>query len=187
MVEDAVAGDRLIAMAVLAPGWEADYQGRPALFADGVSGADHHALPPRRRHLQCVVAGVAEDPADPRVAVAAEFPPGESATLRGSQPAPQAAARAALQRKLRKAFMRVLPVLPGVEREQLDQLLAEQRLAAGRADRRGQLHARSPPGHRAIAGRSERISPEGVLLAQLSAATAGLSRPGRSGVSARVQ
>ena len=29
MLEDALAGDRLVAMALLAPGWESDYEGRP--------------------------------------------------------------------------------------------------------------------------------------------------------------
>src|ERR1700690_4479579 len=31
LLEDALAGDRLIAMAMLAPGWEANYEGRPPL------------------------------------------------------------------------------------------------------------------------------------------------------------
>src|SRR5947208_17093988 len=31
MTADALAGDRLIAMALLRPGWEADYDGRPAI------------------------------------------------------------------------------------------------------------------------------------------------------------
>jgi Lon protease-like protein len=33
MTRDALAGDRLIAMALLQPGWEADYEGRPELYA----------------------------------------------------------------------------------------------------------------------------------------------------------
>ena len=32
LLEDALAGDRLIVMAVLAPGWEEDYEGRPKLY-----------------------------------------------------------------------------------------------------------------------------------------------------------
>ncbi|MGA2060127.1 MAG: LON peptidase substrate-binding domain-containing protein [Thermoguttaceae bacterium] len=32
MLEDAIAGDRLVAMALLAPGWERDYEGRPPLY-----------------------------------------------------------------------------------------------------------------------------------------------------------
>lgn len=31
LLEDALAGDRLIAMALLAPGWEQDYEGRPTI------------------------------------------------------------------------------------------------------------------------------------------------------------
>ena len=54
----------------------------------------------------------------------------------GARPARPLAAR------LRDAFLRVLPMLPEAQ-EQMDQLLGDRR-AAGRADRRGQLHA----GHR---------------------------------------
>ena len=32
MTADALADDRLLAMALLRPGWEADYEGRPRLF-----------------------------------------------------------------------------------------------------------------------------------------------------------
>ena len=32
MTADALAGDRLLTLALLRPGWEADYEGRPALF-----------------------------------------------------------------------------------------------------------------------------------------------------------
>src|SRR5499427_8446400 len=32
MTADALAGDRLIAMALLRPGWEPQYEGRPALY-----------------------------------------------------------------------------------------------------------------------------------------------------------
>jgi uncharacterized protein len=32
MLEDALAGDRLVATALLAPGWERDYEGRPPLY-----------------------------------------------------------------------------------------------------------------------------------------------------------
>src|SRR3954447_25834770 len=31
MTRDALAGDRLLGMALLRPGWEGDYQGRPAI------------------------------------------------------------------------------------------------------------------------------------------------------------
>jgi Lon protease-like protein len=43
MVADALAGDRLIGMVLLKPGWERDYEGRPAVFPVGCSGVITHA------------------------------------------------------------------------------------------------------------------------------------------------
>ena len=52
MLEDALAGDKLIAMAVLEPGWETDYESRPPIAKYACLGkvvAHHrHAEPPRR-------------------------------------------------------------------------------------------------------------------------------------------
>ncbi len=46
LLEDALAGDRLIAMAALAPGWERNYEGRPALYPMACLGriTAHHRL-----------------------------------------------------------------------------------------------------------------------------------------------
>src|SRR5216117_1166210 len=38
MVADAIDGDRLIGMALLRPGWERDYEGRPPIYPIGCSG-----------------------------------------------------------------------------------------------------------------------------------------------------
>jgi uncharacterized protein len=38
MVADAMAGPQVIGMTLLRPGWEADYQGRPAVYASGCAG-----------------------------------------------------------------------------------------------------------------------------------------------------
>ena len=38
LVEDALSGDHLIAMSLLEPGWEADYEGRPPIYAVGCAG-----------------------------------------------------------------------------------------------------------------------------------------------------
>jgi Lon protease-like protein len=35
MVADALAGDRIIGMALLRPGWEGDYEGRPPIYPVG--------------------------------------------------------------------------------------------------------------------------------------------------------
>src|ERR1700681_1365913 len=45
MTADALAGDRLISLALLRPGWEEDYEGRPAVHPIGCLGkivADQH-------------------------------------------------------------------------------------------------------------------------------------------------
>jgi Lon protease-like protein len=43
MVADALAGDRLIGMVLLRPGWESDYEGRPAVYPIGCAGFITHA------------------------------------------------------------------------------------------------------------------------------------------------
>ena len=45
MVADALDGDRLIGMVLLRPGWEADYEGRPPVYAIGCAGLVTHAEP----------------------------------------------------------------------------------------------------------------------------------------------
>ena len=38
MVADALAGDRVVGMVLLRPGWEVDYEGRPPVFDSGCAG-----------------------------------------------------------------------------------------------------------------------------------------------------
>jgi Lon protease-like protein len=42
MIADAVDSDRLIGMVLLRPGWERDYEGRPAVYPVGCSGVISH-------------------------------------------------------------------------------------------------------------------------------------------------
>src|SRR5439155_26348930 len=42
MVADAVAGDRMIGMVLLKPGWQQDYEGRPPVYPIGCSGVMTH-------------------------------------------------------------------------------------------------------------------------------------------------
>jgi Lon protease-like protein len=42
MVADVAAGDRLIGMVLLRPGWEAEYEGRPLVYPVGCSGVITH-------------------------------------------------------------------------------------------------------------------------------------------------
>ena len=45
MVSDALAGDRIIGMVLLQPGYESNYEGRPAVFPIGCAGVITHAEP----------------------------------------------------------------------------------------------------------------------------------------------
>lgn len=53
MVTDALAGDRIIGMALLQPGYRADYEGRPAAYPIGTAGVITHseALPDGRFNI----------------------------------------------------------------------------------------------------------------------------------------
>ena len=42
MIADVLAGDRVIGMVLLRPGWEHDYEGRPPVYAIGCSGVVSH-------------------------------------------------------------------------------------------------------------------------------------------------
>src|SRR5881409_4083016 len=45
MVADALAGDRIIGMVLLKPGYERDYEGRPPVYPMGCAGVISHAEP----------------------------------------------------------------------------------------------------------------------------------------------
>jgi Lon protease-like protein len=123
LLEDALAGDRLIAMAVLSPGWEEDYEGRPPLGPTACLArvTTHHRLDDGTYNL--LLLGLC------RVRLLRELPPGrayreaEVELCEDSYPVEEAGQRAALQRRLRTALLRVLPLLPEAH-EQMDQLLA---------------------------------------------------------------
>jgi Lon protease-like protein len=53
MVADAIGGDRLIGVVLLRPGWESDYDGRPAVFPVGCAGVitHHDRLPDGRFNI----------------------------------------------------------------------------------------------------------------------------------------
>jgi len=109
MFEAALADDQLIAMAVLAPGWEADYEGRPAVYPTACLGkiATHVRLADGRYNL--LLAGVA------RVRLAQELSLGTSFRQATAQlcveryPAKLADQRQELTQQLLTAFRRVLP------------------------------------------------------------------------------
>jgi ATP-dependent Lon protease len=123
LLEDALATDRLIAMALLAPGWESDYEGRPTLCPMACLGrvTTYHRLKDGTYNL--LVLGLH------RVRLAREFEPrklyreAEVVLCDDCYPLCPKPAGRVLQQRLRDAFVRVLPLLPEAQ-EQMDQLLA---------------------------------------------------------------
>ena len=58
MVADALAGDRIIGMVLLQPGYEANYEGRPAIFGVGTAGVITHSEPLEDGRFNIVLRGV---------------------------------------------------------------------------------------------------------------------------------
>jgi uncharacterized protein len=122
LLEDALAGDGLIAMAALAPGWEKDYEGRPALHPIACLGriTAHCRLPDGTYNVLLLglrrVRLLKELPASRR------FREAEAELCGDVCPLQSAARRKAVRRRLRSAILHVLPAVPEAQ-EQLDQLL----------------------------------------------------------------
>jgi Lon protease-like protein len=58
MVTDAVAGDRIIGMTLLRPGYEAHYEGRPAVYRIGCAGVITHTEPLADGRFNIVLRGL---------------------------------------------------------------------------------------------------------------------------------
>lgn len=124
LTEDALAGDRFIAMALLEPGWEADYDGRPPIAPLACLGKiiTHQRLDDGRYNL--LLAGVS------RIEIVRELPPERSFRVAEARLAPDvypqsgAARRPALQKQLLALFEGYLAKKPQA-REAFQSLLAE--------------------------------------------------------------
>lgn len=122
LVEEALQTDRLIAMALLKPGWETEYEGRPPIFPVGCLGriASHQRFDDGRFNLLLV--GLR------RVAFERELPPVKpfreaEAAVCDDVYRPQAGGgRAALQRRLIDRVRQVTPKLRELSK-QLDEVL----------------------------------------------------------------
>jgi ATP-dependent Lon protease len=126
MLEEAVEDDRLIALGLLAPGWEQEYEGRPTLrsMACLCRVATHQRTPEGTYNV--LLLGVR------RLRLVRELPPKkmfrviESEILEDIVPADAAVGTAdRLQKELLAAFKRAMPKIPDAY-EQLDQLLGTQ-------------------------------------------------------------
>lgn len=58
MVSDALAGDRIIGMTLLQPGYQGDYEGRPAIYPVGCAGVITHAEPLEDGRFNIVLRGL---------------------------------------------------------------------------------------------------------------------------------
>ena len=125
LFEEALAGDKLVALAVLAPGWEPHYEDRPALWPTACLCriATHTKLPDDCYNTLLV--GLR------RVRLKAELPPSklfreaEVEVLDDDYPKLHAPGRPALQRRLVECFKRAVPKLTEIQ-DQLDQLLGKE-------------------------------------------------------------
>ena len=122
MLEDALTDDRLIAMAVLAPGWEKHYEGRPRLKPIACLGkvVTHQEVEGERYNI--LLAGLR------RVNILRELPPDRpfrealAEIVDDRYPAAAASDRPALQQRLLDSFRRFLPNVPEIH-QHLEELL----------------------------------------------------------------
>ena len=122
LLEESIADDRLIAMGVLKPNWENDYDGRPPLYAFGCLGrvATYHRLDDGTYNI--LLLGLQ------RLRVLRELEPvktyreAEVELCEDQGPAMPAPLQRTLHRRLREALLEFMPVLDESQ-EQLDQLL----------------------------------------------------------------
>jgi Lon protease-like protein len=121
LLEESLASDRLIAMAVLAPGWESDYEGRPPVFPMACLGRVSTHCRVKGGSYNVLLLGVR------RVKLIRELAPRKG--FREAQVDlcddfyPEGQTDGTQQEELRRALVRVLPLLPEA-REQIGQLLA---------------------------------------------------------------
>ncbi len=123
MLEEALADDRLIAMAVLNPGWEADYEGRPPISPMACLGRiiSHHQLEDGSYNV--LLLGIERVRLIRELEPTKSFREAEVEVCEDFYPPEAAAQRAALHRKLGSSLLKALPLVPQA-REQLDQLMA---------------------------------------------------------------
>jgi Lon protease-like protein len=123
LLEDALATDRLIAMAVLEPGWERDYEGRPQLCPTACLGrvTTFHRLEDGTYNL--LVLGLQRTRLIRELEPSKLYREAEAVLCEDCCPGGAAPQARALRRRLREAFVRALPLLPDAQ-EQIDQLLA---------------------------------------------------------------
>ncbi len=123
MLEEALADDRLIAMALLRPGWEEDYEGRPPISAMACLGqiVSHNRLEDGSYNV--LLLGVERVKLIRELEPTKSFREAEVKICEDFYPPEAAAERAILHQALGHALLKILPRLPQAQ-EQIDQLMA---------------------------------------------------------------
>jgi Lon protease-like protein len=126
LFEEAIEDDRLVALGVLAAGWEDDYSGRPPLRSTACLCRIATHQKTDQGTYNVLVLGVR------RLRLVRELPPKKLFRVveadivdDAEPPSAQPGAAAALQQKLLTAFKQAMPRIPNAY-EQLDQLLGSQ-------------------------------------------------------------
>jgi Lon protease-like protein len=111
LFREAMATDRLIAMALLAPGWEADYEGRPPLYSTACLGriAAHQRLADGSYNL--LLTGIKRVEIFRELPAVKAFRQAEVRLCEDFYPSESAEAAQDLRRKFREAIMKILPAL----------------------------------------------------------------------------
>ncbi|MCE5302889.1 MAG: LON peptidase substrate-binding domain-containing protein [Planctomycetaceae bacterium] len=124
LLEHALAGDRLVAMAMLAPGWEANYEGRPLLYAMACLGhiTTYHRLADGTYNV--LLLGVRRIRLVREIKPLHQFREAMVELCDDHYPASTTAQQSTLRRRLCEAVTPLLPSLPEVQ-EQVDQLLGD--------------------------------------------------------------
>lgn len=125
LTREALDGDGLMALALLSPGWEKDYEGRPPIYPTACLAkiAKHSRLDDGRYNLLLV--GVRRVRVERELAPVRTFRQAEARIVDDEFPVDAAPARPALHRRLIERFRKLLPQVPEAK-EQLEQLLREE-------------------------------------------------------------
>jgi uncharacterized protein len=122
LLEDALADDELIAMAVLTPGWENNYEGRPALYSMACLGrvTTHYRLADGTYNV--LLLGLQRARLVRELKPVHRFREAKVELCEDQYPGCSSARQQALQKKLHNVLRKTLPRLPEAQ-EQADQLL----------------------------------------------------------------
>jgi Lon protease-like protein len=113
MIEDAISGDRIIGMVLLKPGWEGEYEGRPAVFPVGCAGLITHADRLDDGRFNIVLRGLEKF----RIAAEDEGRPYRMARVETIIELSGDAERLSIQRQRRRLEALIVPALSGAGAE----------------------------------------------------------------------